>query len=212
MLTVQIKPEEEIFSKVSGRKLFVFECPGCQEIYFPREDAEALLTKLSGQIVGKAVLDYLCNRDFVREYIREYSTQIAAADVILVFSCGVGAQVVSSLLEDKTVYTACDTLYLNGFQGLTTQEFNCNQCGECYLNYTGGICPLTNCPKGLVNGPCGGAKEGKCEVNPEADCAWVLIYKRLKEAGKVDILKKILSPRDYSRVITESLSRERIER
>jgi len=212
MLVVQIKPKEEILSKVSSKKLFIFECPGCQEVYFPEEDAEKFINELKEEIVGRASLDYLCNREFVREYLRYYSKKIEKADIILIFSCGVGAQVVSSLLEDKPVYTACDTLYLNGFQGLSVQDFNCNQCGECYLNYTGGICPLTNCSKGLLNGPCGGAKDGKCEVNPEADCAWILIYKRLKKLGKLDILRKILFPRNYQRIITESLSREEVKR
>ena len=212
MLVVQIKPKEEILSKVSSKKLFILECLGCQEVYFPEEDAEKFINELKEEIVGRASLDYLCNREFVREYLRYYSKKIEKADIILIFSCGVGAQVVSSLLEDKPVYTACDTLYLNGFQGLSVQDFNCNQCGECYLNYTGGICPLTNCSMGLLNGPCGGAKDGKCEVNPEADCAWILIYKRLKKLGRLDILRKILSPRNYQRIITESLSREEVKR
>ncbi|MEA3485664.1 MAG: methylenetetrahydrofolate reductase C-terminal domain-containing protein [Candidatus Aerophobetes bacterium] len=203
MLVTQLKPEEEILSKISQKRLFIFECLGCQEVYFPREEVEKFIKGLKNEVIGRAVLDYLCNREFVREYIKGYSKQIERADAILVFSCGVGAQIVSSLLEDKVVYTGCDTLYLNGFQGLNIQEFNCNQCGQCYLNYTGGICPITNCAKSLLNGPCGGAKDGKCEVNPEADCAWELIYKRLKKLGKLDLLRKTLPPRDYNKIITE---------
>jgi len=201
MLVVQLKPEEEILPRISGKRIFVFECIGCQEVYFPREEVEEFIEGLKNEITGRAVLDYLCNRDFVREYIKAYSNEVKEAEAILVFSCGVGAQIVSSLLEDKVVYTDCDTLYLSGFQGLTIQEFDCKQCGQCYLNYTGGICPLVNCAKGLLNGPCGGSKDGKCEVNPEADCAWELIYKRLKRLGKLDLLKETLPPRDYSRMI-----------
>jgi len=201
MLVVQLKPEEEILPRISGKRIFVFECIGCQEVYFPREEVEEFIEGLKNEITGRAVLDYLCNRDFVREYIKAYSNEIKEAEAILVFSCGVGTQIVSSLLEDKVVYTDCDTLYLSGFQGLTIQEFDCKQCGQCYLNYTGGICPLVNCAKGLLNGPCGGSKDGKCEVNPEADCAWELIYKRLKRLGKLDLLKETLLPRDYSRMI-----------
>jgi len=212
MLAVQVKPEEEILPRISTNRLFIFQCLGCQEVYFPRGDAETLISNLAGEVVGEALLDYLCNRDFVQEYIKEYSQQIDKAQVILVFSCGVGTQVVSSLLDDKVVYTCCDSLYLNGFQGVTALKFNCNQCGECYLNYTGGICPLTNCPKALLNGPCGGTREGKCEVNPDADCAWILIHDRLKRMGKLDLLKRVMLPRDYSKIITESLSREKIER
>jgi len=207
MLVTQIKPEKEILTRISGKKVFIFICPGCREVYFPQEEIEGFIQSLSDEEVGRAILDYLCNREFVKEYIQGYSSKIERADAVLVFSCGVGTQVVSSLLENKVVYAGCDTLYLDGFQGLTVQDFNCNQCGECYLNYTGGICPITHCAKGLINGPCGGAKEGKCEANAEADCAWILIYKRLEKLGRVRILKRILPARDYNKIITESLAR-----
>jgi len=207
MLVTQLKPEEEILAKVSQKKLFIFECLGCQEVYFPKKDVKRFIGNLRKETVGRATLDYLCNREFVREYIRAYSKEIEEAKVVLILSCGVGIQVGSSLLEDKVVYTGCDTLYLKGFQGLAVQDFDCNQCGQCYLNYTGGICPLTNCAKGLLNGSCGGAKDGKCEVNPEADCAWELIYKRLKKLEKLYLLREILSLRDYNKIVVDSLSR-----
>ena len=78
---------------------------------------------------------------------------------------------------------------LPGFQGVTPLEYDCGQCGECYLNLTGGICPITACSKSLVNGPCGGTKNGKCEVNPEMDCGWERIIQRLKAQGRLDVLK-----------------------
>ena len=208
MLITQLKPEEEVLPKISGKRLFIFGCLGCKELYFPKEEVGKFVDSLKEEITGRAILDYLCNREFVKAYIGEYSKEIEGAELVLVFSCGVGTQVVSALLEGKLVYTGCDTLYLNGFQGLSARNFNCDQCGQCYLNYTAGICPITNCPKGLLNGPCGGAKNGKCEVDPEADCAWVLIYKRLEKLGKLDTLTKILSPRDYSKNITEYLSQK----
>ena len=208
MLVIQLKPEEELLAKISGKRLFIFECLGCRELYFPKEEVAKFVDGLKEEITGRAILDYLCNREFVKAYVEEYSKEIEGAELVLVFSCGVGTQVVSALLESKLVYTGCDTLYLNGFQGLSARDFNCDQCGQCYLNYTAGICPITNCPKGLLNGPCGGAKNGKCEVDPEADCAWVLIYKRLEKLGKLDTLTRILAPRDYSKNITEYLSRK----
>lgn len=198
MLVVQIKPEEEILPKISSRRLFIFECLGCQEVYFPTEDVEKFIDNLKEEIVGKASLDYLCNREFVKEYIEGYSKQIKKAQILLVFSCGVGAQIVSSLLEDKIVYTCCDTLYLNGFQGLTVQEFNCDQCGECYLNYTGGICPIAQCPKHLLNGPCGGSQNGKCEVDPDIPCVWQQIVDRLAKLGQLDKLEELVTPKDWS--------------
>ena len=53
-------------------------------------------------------------------------------------SCGVGVQTVSEYLEDKMVCAACDTYPVPGFQGVTPLEYKCDQCGECYLNLTGG--------------------------------------------------------------------------
>ena len=91
---------------------------------------------------------------------------------MLVFSCGVGVQTISAYLEDKPVYAACDTYPLPGFQGVTPLEYECDQCGECWLNLTGGICPITACSKSLVNGQCGGAKNGMCEVDNTMECGW----------------------------------------
>ena len=86
---------------------------------------------------------------------------------------------------------------LPGFQGVTPLEYDCGQCGECFLNLTGGICPITACSKSLVNGPCGGTKNGKCEVNPENECAWLRIYRKLKELDRLDLLEADRADKDY---------------
>ncbi|MFO7773340.1 MAG: methylenetetrahydrofolate reductase C-terminal domain-containing protein [Dehalococcoidia bacterium] len=198
MLAVQIKPEEEILPLISSKRLFIFECLGCRDVHYPVEEAEAFVDSLKEQVVGKATVDYLCHREFVREYIKAYATEIEKAQVILVLSCGVGVQVVSSLLEDRIVYTGCDTLYLNGFQGLTAREFNCDQCGECYMNYTGGLCPVALCSKHLLNGPCGGSQNGKCEVDPDMSCVWQQIVDRLGKLGRLDTLERIGTPKNWN--------------
>jgi electron transport complex protein RnfC len=212
MLVVQLKPEDELQHLIASKKLLVIECLGCQDVLYPLEQIDSYIKGLNNELTGRIQLDYLCNRDYVQAYCEYYAKCIRNAEVLLVFSCGVGMQVVSALLEDAMVYTGCDTLYLNGFQGLRSQTVDCYQCGECYLNYTGGVCPLTNCPKQLVNGPCGGSQNGKCEVNPDADCAWDIIYRRLKDQGRLNLLEKIVHSRDYSLIIKQSLKRERIER
>lgn len=204
MLITKLKDREEIISFFDLRP-FVIKCFGCAEVSFPEEDVDKLIGDNKDKISGIARLDYLCREEFSKLYIEKYSSEIEKSPALIVFSCGVGVQVMAKLCEKKKVLAGCDTYYLNGFQGLSTQNFDCQQCGECYLNYTGGICPLTACSKGLLNGSCGGAKNGKCEVNPEMDCGWELIYKRLKEIGKENILKrKEVFVRDYQRIITES--------
>ncbi len=94
--------------------------------------------------------------------------------------------------------TACDTYPLPGFQGVTPLEYDCDQCGECYLNITGGICPITACSKSLVNGPCGGTKNGKCEVDGDMECGWERIYRRLAQLGRQDALKCPVQVRNYA--------------
>jgi hypothetical protein len=198
MLAVQIKPKEEILPLISSKKLFIFECLGCRDVHYPLEEAETFVDSLKDQVVGKATVDYLCHREFGHEYIKAYASEIEKAQVILILSCGVGVQVVSSLLEDRIVYTGCDTLYLNGFQGLTAREFNCDQCGECYMNYTGGLCPVALCSKHLLNGPCGGSQNGKCEVDPDMPCVWQQIVDRLGKLGRLDTLERLGTPKNWN--------------
>ena len=130
--------------------------------------------------------------------LQRYMSEIEAADTILVFSCGVGVQTVAEYFDDKKVCAACDTVRLPGFQGVTPLEHNCDQCGECYLNLTGGICPITACSKSLVNGQCGGSKNGKCEVEPNMECGWERIYRRLEKLGRLDLMKCPTQVRNYA--------------
>ena len=130
--------------------------------------------------------------------LEAHKSEIDAADAVLVLSCGVGVQTVAAYLEDKKVYAACDTYPLPGFQGVTPLEYNCDQCGECYLNLTGGICPITACSKSLVNGQCGGAKNGRCEVDGDMECGWERIYRRLAQVGRLDALKCPTQVRNFA--------------
>ncbi|OGS32443.1 MAG: hypothetical protein A2474_04295 [Elusimicrobia bacterium RIFOXYC2_FULL_34_12] len=197
MLTTQIKNKEEIISKLSG-STFIIKCIGCKEVLFPETEIDKFISENieKNKITGRLKIDYLCNQDFSQAYINNHKVEIEKAETILVFSCGVGVQVMASLLENKKVITGCDTIYINGFQGLTVQNYNCAQCGNCYLNYTAGICPITACSKGLLNGSCGGAKNGKCEVNKDFDCGWEKIYNRLLKLNKKP--KEEILIRDYS--------------
>ena len=123
---------------------------------------------------------------------------IESADAILVLSCGVGVQTVADTFPQKKVFAACDTFPMPGFQGVTPQQYDCGQCGQCYLNLTGGICPITACSKSLINGQCGGAKNGMCEVDPNMECGWERIQKRLAQIGRLDALKCPVQVRNYA--------------
>ena len=199
MLITEMKATETILSEITG-KAFVINCHGCREIRFPEAEAEAFQRDLiaGGVVTGVITTDYICNPENLDIRLAKYADEIAAADVLLVFSCGVGVQTVAEKFPGKKVVAACDTYALPGYQGVTPLEHDCKQCGECFLNLTGGICPLTACSKSLVNGQCGGAKAGKCEVDPNMECGWERIYQKLKKIGRLDAMKCPVQIRNYA--------------
>ena len=199
MLITELKNKDFIKSLLTG-KVFVLNCHGCREIHFPEHEAEELLKELTneGIVTGSLTTDYICNADNLKLRLQKHAAAIEAADVILVLSCGVGVQTVADLYPTKKVCAACDTYALPGFQGVTPLEYDCKQCGECYLNLTGGICPITACSKSLLNGQCGGAKDGKCEVDPNMECGWERIQRRLAQLGRLDVLKCPIQVRNYA--------------
>ena len=199
MLITELKAKETIESLASG-KVFIIICHGCREIRFPEKEADELQKELmdAGKVTGIITTDYICNAENLKLRLEKHAAAIAEADAVLVFSCGVGVQTVSDYLEDKKVFACCDTYALPGFQGVTPLEHDCKQCGECFLNLTGGICPLTACSKSLVNGQCGGAKKGKCEVDPNMECGWERIYQKLKAIGRLDAMKCPVQIRNYA--------------
>ena len=199
MLITELKAKEVLSSQISG-KVFVINCHGCKEIYFPEHEADALQKELAdaGKVTGIFTTDYICNPENLKLRLEKYMGAIEEADAVLVFSCGVGVQTVSEYLDSKRVYACCDTYALPGFQGVTPLEHDCDQCGQCYLNLTGGICPLTACSKSLINGQCGGAKNGKCEVDPNMECGWERIIRRLTAIDRLDVLKCPVQVRNYA--------------
>ncbi|MDO5391732.1 MAG: methylenetetrahydrofolate reductase C-terminal domain-containing protein [Eubacteriales bacterium] len=200
MLITQLKAKETIVSLVDGKKVFIINCQGCKEVHFPENEAVELQKELAadGRLTGAITTDYVCNPENMKLRLQKHMSKIEEADVVLVLSCGVGVQTVAEYLEGKKVCAACDTYPLPGFQGVTPLEYKCDQCGECYLNLTGGICPITACSKSLVNGQCGGSKDGKCEVDGNMECGWERIYRRLEKLGRLDALECPTQVRNYA--------------
>ena len=199
MLITELKAKETVEALAQG-KVFILNCHGCKEIRFPEREAHALQKELAdaGKVSGSVTLDYICNADNLKLRLEKYAAQIAGADTVLVFSCGVGVQTVADLFPEKRVCACCDTYALPGLQGVTPLEHDCGQCGQCYLNLTGGICPVTACSKGLLNGQCGGAKNGMCEVDPSMECGWERITRKLAQIGRLDALKSPVQLRNYA--------------
>ena len=199
MLITELKSTETLRELLKG-KVFVLNCHGCREIRFPEHEADAFQAELTaeGIVTGIFTTEYICNDENLAVILKPHAAAIEAAETIAVFSCGVGVQTVAAMYPGKRVVACCDTYALPGYQGVTPLEVDCKQCGECFLNLTGGICPLTACSKSLVNGQCGGAKNGKCEVDPNMECGWERIYQKLKKIGRLDAMKCPVQIRNYA--------------
>ena len=131
------------------------------------------------------------------EYLDQIADRAGDYDAVLSTACGAGVQFLAERYPDTVVLPALDTRFIGVALGAGEWQQRCNACADCVLDQTGGICPKTMCAKGLVNGPCGGTNHGKCEVNPETDCAWTLIYERLKRQGRLDLMRGIAPLKRY---------------
>lgn len=207
------KPVEEILGYLEGReKIVIYGCGGCATIFHTGGEPEVKEMANTLSKHGKNILaavappfgEFTCYAPWSKERLSKYRREIEECDAILMLACGDGLQVVRELVEGefgllKPIYPGTNPIgHMGG--GPTLFKEKCQQCGECELGRFAGICPLTQCPKGLLNGPCGGSKNGKCEVDPERDCAWVLIYERLKEFGELNRMKGEPMFKDYSKM------------
>ena len=199
MLITGLKRKDDISPLIDGTAYAVV-CGGCRELHFPEAEAAEMLEELSGsgKLAAAITTDYICNPENLKLQLSKQAAKLESAGTVLVFSCGVGVQTVAELYPDKAVFAACDTYPLPGHQGFSPIEYDCAQCGECYLNDTGGICPITACSKSLVNGQCGGAKSGMCEVDKEMECGWERIYRRLEKLNRLEALRHPVSIRDFT--------------
>lgn len=132
--------------------------------------------------------------------LKKFKNEVDSADCILIMSCGAGTQAAVELYEDKAVYPTNDSLFLGNMTRFQMFDERCSLCGECIIDMTGGICPVTTCPKGLLNGPCGGCNDGNCEVSPDIKCAWVRIYERMKRLDRLEELcETTIEAKDWSK-------------
>jgi hypothetical protein len=205
MIVVERKNIQNIYENLKPfKRILIVGCGGCSGVYqvggAKQADEIATLLKLTAKldkrdIETKTVTPIRqCDKQVVESTL---SPLIGDSDAILSLACGEGVQVIAEVFDDAWVFPANDTKFI-GSQDREQDKFQelCSACGECVLDKTAGVCPITRCAKGLLNGPCGGQLQGKCEVDKDNDCAWILIWKRLKERGKMDIFKELWMPRD----------------
>jgi ferredoxin len=194
MIVSELKPMEEILGYLQGEsRVFVVGCTGCAEACETGSLAQVIkmkgeLEKAGKTVTGHDVVDFLCSKSLIKTRLRPKTKAIMAADSVLVMTCGIGVQCVAASVN-KLVHPATNTVSLGGATGEWWSEERCAQCGDCLLDHTGGICPVTACSKGLINGICGGSKNGKCEVGKDRECGWSRIYERLKARGRLDKMR-----------------------
>ena len=200
----RLKGKDELVSLLEGRDhLFIISCNKCFKEFKTAEEPErgeleALAAENGKTVTGSAGVDFLCNKTQTEKKLQDMIPE--GTENILVAACGLGIQTVEDL-AGLPVYAAGDSLNYRGFHGMALTERKCDACAQCYLNITGGICPIVDCSKSLVNGQCGGARDGKCEVDSSKDCAWEKIYRRLEKQGRLEeFLSQPVQLRDYSKV------------
>jgi ferredoxin len=197
------KPIEEILDSLQGDDtVLIVNCGGCPEgcgSGTPEElkKLQEELAEGGKEVTGPVRVDFLCNKALIARRLSARLDEINGADCLLIVSCGLGVQAAGAAV-DKPVRPAMDTISLGGFQGLWPSDERCEECGECVLAWTGGICPRTQCTKSLLNGQCGGAlDDGSCEISRQRPCGWRKIYERMEELGQLDRLQRFAPLPDY---------------
>ncbi|MBW2030020.1 MAG: methylenetetrahydrofolate reductase C-terminal domain-containing protein [Deltaproteobacteria bacterium] len=206
MITGEQKPIDEIRDMISRYKdVLVLGCGTCvAECAAGGEKETAALAsalRMANKMEGRdiTIKERTLDRQCVKEFIIQLDDVIGQFDSILSLACGAGVQSVAEMFPEIPVIPGLNTTFLGETRDQGIWVENCRGCGDCVLYYFGGVCPITRCLKQIMNGPCGGSKEGRCEVNLEVPCAWQLIIERLERFDAIDRLEEVYPPKDWSK-------------
>ncbi|MGL5347652.1 MAG: methylenetetrahydrofolate reductase C-terminal domain-containing protein [Peptostreptococcaceae bacterium] len=205
MIVSENKPMQEILDFLKdAQKVVIVGCNECAATCKSGGEEEVLKMKETLEAEGKTVLGYTllapaCNLLKSKKDLKALKEELKDADALLSMACGDGTQTIVKNVKKLPVYPANNTMFIGETKRVGEFEESCKACGECELGWTGGICPITMCAKGLINGACGGAKNGKCEVSQENECAWVNIYERLKDIDQLENMIEMRPMKDYSK-------------
>ena len=206
MITAEQKPIQEIRGMIIPyERILVLGCASCvAECAAGGQKETAMLAsalRMKAKMNGEDVVidEHTLDRQCVNDFVVRLDDIIEPYDAILSLGCGAGVQAVQEMYQEVPVIPALNTEFLGETkdQGLWVE--NCLGCGDCMLYDFGGICPLARCSKHLLNGPCGGSQDGRCEINPEVPCAWQLIIERLEKFDALDRLEEVYPPKDWSK-------------
>ena len=186
------------------KKVLVLGCGTCVTVCLAGGEREvsiiASALRIASRMKGKElqIEEMTIERQCDNIFIEQAAEAIQKADAVLSLGCGAGVQAIAERYASKPVYAGLNTKFLGILEERGVWTEKCAACGTCGLHKFGGICPVTRCAKHMLNGPCGGSREDRCEVRPDRPCAWQLIYKRLKDIGQLDRLKTFEAPKNWN--------------
>ncbi len=212
MIVAKRKPFDEIKEMLQGyKKVLNVGCGTCVSVCLAGGEKEVSVLNAEIDMARKLADDPITidgitiERQCDREYLELLDDKVDGYDAILSMACGVGIQFLAERFPKIPVFPAVDTSGLAVNQAVGWYEERCRSCQSCVLGWTGGICPVTMCAKGLYNGPCGGTNKGKCEISQDQPCAWYMIYERLRDQGRLDHIKKIKVASDWQDQVPRTL-------
>lgn len=204
MIIAEQKPIQEIADMVADcKRVALIGCAGCVTVCLSGGEKEteilASSLRIKRRLEGNPLetVTFTATRQCDPEYVEALEDVVKDVDAVISLACGVGVQYLAERY-DLWVVPALNTNFAGGSKLHGEWEEKCGLCGHCVLHKTGGICPIIRCSKSILNGPCGGSQHGKCEISKDVDCAWQLIYDRMKKLGKLDKLMEIEPPKDWS--------------
>ena len=192
MIITKKKDRKQLLENIKGYKnFFLLGCSECATLCGTGgqeqiDELKALLESEGLTVTGGFVAKTGCQVLGTKVELKGFKEALQNTGCIIVMSCGAGTQSAVELFPEKPVYPSNDSMFLGNMTRLQMFDERCSLCGECLLDKTGGVCPVTQCPKGILNGPCGGTKDGHCEVSAEIPCAWVRIYERMEKTGRLE--------------------------
>lgn len=205
MIVVRRKPIDEILSFLSSyKKVLLLGCGSCSAVCLAGGEKEteelACLLPLVAREKGMEIdiRAATCERVCDWEFVEPVLSADEKPDAIVTLSCGVGANLLADHIEDIRILPGTDTLFMGAAKEHGVWQESCAGCGKCVLDQTYGICPVARCSKSMLNGPCGGSNDGKCEINPDIDCGWIKILERAQSLGKLESLTEYVPPKDWT--------------
>ena len=204
MIVAERKPFADIKKSIEGyRKVLIVGCGTCVSVCMAGGEKEVELLasqlRMANKIdnkdveIGEITIQRQCDKEFIEPIVEKARNY----DAVLSLACGAGVQLLSDLLDPIPVIPGLNTRFIGIAEEEGVWSERCRACGNCLLADFAGICPITRCPKSILNGPCGGSQGGRCETDPNRDCAWALIYNRLSKQGRLDKIMGIASPKNF---------------